>query len=248
MEPVTGDAFGQSLLDYLESGRGWHAVERDDGWLGGNDVAAFFAPPAEWPEGEERLLDHATGRVLDIGAGAGRHALALQDAGHVVLANDVSPGAVEVCRRRGIAEVHHGTVYEVPDAERFDTFLLAGHNLGLLTDPREAVRFLGRLRELARPGARIIGTSRDPASDDRPEHLAYYERNLERGRPAGQFRIRVRYLRLATPWFEYWYQSPDDLAGLAAPLGWGLRTVEPVGTISYGAVLELVDQAGQPAW
>jgi 2-polyprenyl-3-methyl-5-hydroxy-6-metoxy-1,4-benzoquinol methylase len=42
------------------------------------------------------------GRVLDIGVGAGRHSLYLQEKGFNVLGIDVSPLILEVCRKRGL--------------------------------------------------------------------------------------------------------------------------------------------------
>ena len=86
-----------------------------------------------------------------------------------------------------------------------DTFLLMGHNFGLLGGPEHAPRFLDTLHRLSRPGATIIGTGRDPFTTDDPDNLAYHQRNRDRGRHPGQLVIRVRWRYLATPWFDYWF-------------------------------------------
>lgn len=117
-----------------------------------NDPGLENHDPADWPTGEQIVLDHVRGAVLDIGSGAGRYAIELRDRGHEVLALDNSPGAIEACTRRGLTNVFTGDIHELPGQTTFDTFLLGGNNIGLLEDPRQALRFLDRLSGLARPG------------------------------------------------------------------------------------------------
>ncbi len=81
----------------------------------------------------------AVGAVLDLGAGAGRHSVHLQDWGHEVTAVDASPGAVAVCRARGIRDVRLADLRSLEADRRWDTVLLMCGNLGLAGDwtPRE---------------------------------------------------------------------------------------------------------------
>ena len=69
--------------------------------------------------------------VLDLGAGAGRAALYLQERGLPVTAVDASPGAAEVCRRRGVADVRLGDVNDPPEDRRWAAVVLLCGNLGL---------------------------------------------------------------------------------------------------------------------
>jgi len=77
-------------------------IERDDGFLDGADAARYFTGPDAWDALDRLACTEARGRVLDMGAGAGRSALYLQETGRDVVALDVSPGAVEVCQRRSV--------------------------------------------------------------------------------------------------------------------------------------------------
>ncbi len=238
VEPLPGDAFGQAVLAYQETGEGGYALERDDGWLRVSSAGVYFREASEWPEGEAALLDRVGGRAIDIGAGAGRYALELQRRGIEVTALDASPGAAEVCRRRGLAQVICGRLVDLPGDARFDTLLLGGHNFGLLESPEAAPAFLARLHRHLRPGGRVVGTARDPAEVSDPDMTAYRDLNRSRGRPPGQLCLRVRYLRLATPWFDYWYLGPDELRAVAEPSGWRLVEATPIGGGTYAAVLE----------
>lgn len=222
-EPRIGDAFGDTLRECQAAGaKPWavrEIIERDDGHIDSGDASRYFAPPEAfdaWP------LTRARGSVLDIGAGAGRYALALQERGHDVTALDVSAGAIAVCRDRGVRRTFHGTVDELPSDARFDTFLLMGNNLGLLENRERGVAFLKRLGELAAHGAVVIGNGVNAESTDNPEHLAYHQANRENGRLPGELRLRVRRGPVASEWFNYLFLSPDVLAELAATSVWHL--------------------------
>jgi SAM-dependent methyltransferase len=233
--PELGDAFGRALLDIVAGTPDPIIIEGDDGFVSLDtlDYQSVLAERDQW------ALDHVCGRVLDVGAGAGRGSLALQDRGHDVVALDVSPGAILACRQRGVREVYEGTVEQAAaDAMvgTFDSALLLGHNLGLLGSPATAPGFLAALGELVRPGGVIVGTSLDPYETDKPAFLESHERNRGRGRMAGQLTIRVRYQQLATDWFDYLLMSPAELADLVAPAGWRIADLRP--GAMYAAVLE----------
>lgn len=214
-EPRLGDAFGELMRDALaeETGVGprptiggriprptIEIVERDDGFINGAPAARYLTHPSEWFSFDHRAVDRVTGHVLDIGTGAGRAALALQERGVTVTGLDVSPGAVEVARRRGVRDLVVATVDEhARDGRRYDSFLLLGNNLGLLEGRERAPAFLAAM---ARPGARVVAQGTAPYGTTDPVHRDYHERNRRRGRMGGQLRLRVRHRELATGWFD----------------------------------------------
>jgi SAM-dependent methyltransferase len=241
--PVPGDAFGRALARCWASGiRPGHAfevIERDDGYLGVGDAVRYFAGPDNWSPAERQAISRASGRILDIGCGAGRHAVVLRDVGHDVTGLELSPGAAGVARERGIRVVEGSIVAPPPGLGRFDTLLLLGNNLGLLGNATTAGRVLGNLADLATPGARVVGIGMDPYQTTVAEHLAYHDRNRHRGRYPGQIRMRVRDGLVATDWFDYLFLSLDEFTVVLADSPWQVDRIDTEDGPNYLAVLSL---------
>lgn len=236
-KPGIGDAFGKALLVALDGERFEVIYERDDGLVNA-DTGDYFRPLDEWDDLDRWCVDQARGRVLDIGAGAGRASLELEGRGSEVVALDVSPGALEVCRRRGVRKTFLGEVMDLArdESQKFDTFLALGNNIGLLGNPERAEDVLEAMSALANPGATIVGTCGDPVTGNAPpRHAVYHERNRRAGRMPGQIKLRTRFRNLSTPWFDLLLMSPEDLDALARKSGWKVAEIKK-GQL-YGAIL-----------
>jgi len=240
---VTGgdDAFGEMLLRGLADEAVAEIAERDDGYIAVSIFGAkgYFAPLRRWPAVERRAMRFVRGRVLDVGCGGGRLCLEAQLRGLEVVGIDISPGAVEACRRRGVRDVR---LLGIDDADEslglFDTIVMFGNNFGLFGRPAAARRLLRRFARLTTDRGRIVATGRHLYDTDDPSHLAYQRRNRERGRLSGELRLRMRFRDLAGPWFDYLIVSREEMAELITGTGWTIaRVIEAEGPF-YCAVLE----------
>jgi SAM-dependent methyltransferase len=237
------DAYGRLIADYHETGEGIEIVERHDGFINANanGPAIYFFPFRKWPRAERTAMRLARGRVLDVGCGAGRVSLYLQERGHEVIGIDLSPLAAEVSRRRGVKDARELSVTRVSRRlGAFDTIVMFGNNFGLVGSKRRAPWLLRRFRSITNDGARILAESVDPYKTDNPEHRAYQRRNRRRGSMGGQLRIRIRYGTYTTPWFDYLLASPEEMAKLAKGTGWELAEVIDEGEHVYVGVLERI--------
>jgi len=216
------DAFGNALFDAYRRRDVCAVIERDDGYLDSDrSLETYFADYAKWACVEQRAVQCAKGRVLDIGAGAGRHSLYLQNQGLRVTAIDVSPTAVKLCRLRGIKDAQVKAIAQLnPKDGKFDTILMLGNNFGLFGSFNGAKRLLKKLAGCTSAAAQLLAEILDPYKTTDPNHLAYHKRNHRRGRMSGQLRIRVRYKQYATPWFDYLFVSEAEIRRILEGTGW----------------------------
>jgi len=232
------DAFGHMLYGCLTGKAANEVVERDDGFVE-VDRSDYFSEFKNWPPHEKRAMRYVRGNVLDIGSGAGRHSLYLQEKGHDVLGIDNSPLALEVCRLRGLRNTKLASNNGINSGLGvFDTVLMMGNNFGLFGGFEKARRLLKKLGKVTSEPGRIIATTNDVYQTETPEHLSYHERNRKRGRMAGQIRMRTRYRIYASPWFDYLMVSKEEMQNILDGTGWKVnRFIDSDGS-TYIAIID----------
>jgi len=153
---------GRALLDFHRGATAARIIVHTDIWIDEpTPVEEFYRPDDQpLPELERTALGLCRGRTLDLGAGAGRHALELQRRGLEVTAIDVAPEAVEVMRERGIDDARCGD-FAALNRERFDTILLLMHGIGLVGNLDGLARFFGETQNHLEENGRIIFDSAD---------------------------------------------------------------------------------------
>lgn len=219
------DAYGAAMLAHHEGSPAFEVVERDDGSVHpGAGPDFYFAPFRLWRPDERHAMRFVRGHTLDIGCGAGRVLLHLQDRPGITASGfDISPLAVKVATLRGARSVRIGSIGDLDaDPGSFETLLLLGGNFGMLGSRSGAERLLRRISRALSDGGRLIASARDARATASPADLGYMRRNRSRGRMPGQFRIRVRYLDRCTPWFDQLTCSREEVRQLLAGSGLGL--------------------------
>ena len=233
------DAYGRQIYEHHHGRRAFEIVERDDGYFDtSSGPMPYFDAFENWPPHQRQAMEYATGRVLDIGCGAGRHSLYLQEKGLEVVGIDNSPLAVETCKLRGLKNAIVVPIAKINSKlGKFDTILMLGNNFGLFGSFDRARRLLKRFHGITNAGARIIAESNDPYQTTEPFHLAYHELNRTRGRMSGQLRIRVRFKSYATPSFDYLLVSKDEMQQILAETGWTIGRFLDSGGSGYIAII-----------
>ena len=181
------------------------------------DAEVFFRLPQDMERWELRALELCQGRVLDVGAGAGCHALALQERGLEVVALETCDAFVDVMRLRGVKDVRSGELAKVKDGP-FDRLLLLMHGLGLAGHPDGLRSLLADAHRLLAHDGRVLLDSRDPKDACDEDGLAVAE-------------LRLEYLGRKGPRFSWLFAGPEALEAFAAEVGWQATVVhqEPDG-------------------
>lgn len=235
------DAYGQEVWAFFLGKESFEVVERDDGFIdfsGGAPV--YFAEFKDWPNIQKQAIKYAKGKVLDVGAGAGRVSLYLQKRGFDVVAIDNSPLAIKVCKKRG---VKHAKVLPIErigafKANTFDTVLMFGNNFGLFGNFKKAKTLLKKFHKITSPSALIITENVDPYKTEDPVHLSYHKFNKKRGRMPGQLRIRVRFKNYTGNWFDYLLVSKQEMKEILNDTGWKVKKFIDAGDYMYSAIIE----------
>lgn len=216
----SSDLFADALWEYHRRGRTVLYTERESGNRTREDISWYFTNYQGFPSFEKDALKLARGRVLDVGCGAGRHALYLQRRGLDVTGIDKSPRIVDLAKLRGVTDVRVADVCRklpFPDGE-FDTVVLFGNNLGICGTVARVRKMLRELARVTKLNARIIGTTRQPTGIKSKGDG--YPRVRSGLRPPGQMRLRLRNRQSLGEWFDLQLLSPDEIWQLADKEGW----------------------------
>jgi len=156
------DLFGKAILDYQTNNSREDLItettisEEDE-----MSVAYLFRNFEAMPLIEQKALELAKGKVLDIGCGAGSHSLYLQNERNLdTTAIDISANAIKACQLRGVKKAFVQDILTLEN-EKFDSILLLMNGTGIFGTLKNTPKFLQKLKSLLNPGGQILIDSSD---------------------------------------------------------------------------------------
>lgn len=226
------DVFGNALLDLYKNG------DADILWLHNTydeleemPVDIFFRDEEEMPELELKALQLCKGKVLDIGAGVGSHALILQNKKIDVTAIDICVNAVNIMKYRGVKKAFVQDVFTYKNV-KFDTLLFLMNGIGLTGTLIGFKNFLNQIKSLLNPEGQIIFDSSDIAylyNESQPPKNQYY----------GEISYQYEYKKQKGEWFNWLYLDQHTLIDIALEMGWNCEIVFDDGEDQYLAKLSI---------
>ena len=238
------DVFGRIIYAHYKDEESAHAIEREDGYLDiFSSAQPYFREFDEWSELEKESIYYVDGKILDIGCGAGRHCLYLQQNGFDIVGIDSSPLAIKTCKLRGVKQAKILSIHDITkDIEKFDNICMFGANFGLFGNPSNAKRLLKIFYEITSDEGIIIASSNKPYPTTIQRHLNYHELNRSRGRMAGQITMRIRFQHYVSTWMDYLMVTQDEMKEILLDTGWKIqRILELEELSSFIAVIRKVN-------
>lgn len=222
-QSLFGDPLGEALLDYLQGNAPENILVKsnlveDDAY----DVAYFFRSWDEMPYWEQLAVSLCKGKILDVGSGAGCHALVLEDLSHDIIALDSSPGAVEAMKRQGIKNAVLGDLFQYRlKGPRFDTLLMLMNGLGIVGSLAGLYKFLILAKTLLQPGGQILLDSSDLSYllDEDPHLL----NRIGTTNYLGEVMFQFKYKQTEGSPFAWLYADADTLSTVAVEVGYNVE-------------------------
>jgi len=154
------DIFGKAILDYQKGNYTEDIITStsisDDDVL---PIPYLFRGFTEMPKIEQKALQLAKGKILDVGCGAGSHSLYLQEKSFDAKSIDISKGAIEACKLRGLKNAHVCDVLN--ETETFDTILMLMNGSGFFKSLEHTPQVLNHLKSLLNTKGQILIDSSD---------------------------------------------------------------------------------------
>lgn len=218
------DPMGKAIADYYQNGKAAKLkvfssmFEEDE-----IPVKQLFRSFSEMPVLERTALATARGKILDVGAGSGCHALALRDMGKAVTAIDISPLSVEVMQKQGIDALQQN-LFDERFVGQFDTILMLMNGSGIIGKTENLPTFFLRLKQLLSPSGFVLMDSSDlrylfeneDGSYDIDLNANYY----------GEVDFRMQYNKVEGDPFDWLYIDFQTLSLYASQFGFKVEKIK----------------------
>lgn len=216
------DPIGRAIAEYYNTGKAEKLkvfspmFEEDE-----LPLPTLFRSYDEMPEIEQKALNLAKGKTLDVGAGSGCHSLVLQDRGIDITAIDISPYSVETMKERGVKKVFEQDFFTLKG--QYDTILMLMNGIGIMGTLERMSVFFKLLDRILAPGGQVLCDSSDICyvyeTDDGiielPDDMEYY----------GELSFQMQYKDTIGEPFDWLYIDADTLMMKAEENGYAVEVL-----------------------
>lgn len=210
------DPFGHAIHDFITGKETPDIIVRSE--LCDDDIMPvnlLFRDYAEMPEPEKIALNRCTGKILDVGAGAGCHSLWLKENSFDVEAIELSKGAVEYHIIKGLKS-RYISFFDLEN-EKYDTLLFLMNGIGLGGRINQLAYTLSKAYDLLNDGGKVLCDSSDLKYLYEDDEGGYWiNLNVEY---YGEYDYQMQYKETEGEWFKWLYVDFETLREYAENTG-----------------------------
>lgn len=211
------DPMGRAIADYFKTRkadrlRGFSPMFEEDEI----PLRTLFRTYKSMPGIEQKALNMAKGRTLDVGAASGCHSLVIQKKGIDVTAIDISPLSVETMKQRGVKNVREQDFFTL-EGQQYDTILMLMNGIGIVGTLDRMPEFFKLLDKILAPGGQVLCDSSDISyvfEGDMPD-MDYY----------GEQSFQMQYKDTIGEPFPWLYIDADTLKQVAEENGYAAEVI-----------------------
>jgi hypothetical protein len=216
MPQAEDDVYGRALYEYYSSGKAASLLLHTSyGEKEKMPVDWFFRDEEDFPPIEMSALAQCRGKVLDIGAGVGSHAVYLHEMGLEVETMDNSAYCVRIMQERGLSNVWYQSIWQKLE-QQYDTLLLLMNGIGIVGKLEGLRKFLHSARDLLLPGGQILFDSSDLT-------YLYPEMDIHQHPYLGEITYQYEYRKKKGQPFQWLYIDPKNMEKYAHEAGWDME-------------------------
>lgn len=214
------DVYGESLIDFHQDGelKKPLLLHSTYGDIEEMPVEVFFRTEEDFPELEFIALSLCDGKVLDVGAGVGSHALYLQNKNFDVTALEISTAACNIMQERGAQKIIQEDFFHVKN-QKFDTLLFLMNGIGLAKSLDGFRHLLSHAKTLLTDKGQLIFDSSD---------ISYLYEEYRIKRPTyyfGEIGYQYEYKGVKGEPFNWLYLDQETLIKIAHEEKWVVQVL-----------------------
>jgi SAM-dependent methyltransferase len=209
------DVYGEALAEYFEKEEltAPLLLHSTYGDIEEMPVEVFFRDAEDFPELEFIALSLCDGKVLDVGAGVGAHALYLQEKNFDVSALEISQSACNIMQQRGVQKILQEDFFSLKN-QQFDTLLFLMNGIGLAGTLEGFRKLLAHSKSLLSEKGQLLFDSSD---------ISYLYEEYRIQRPDyyfGEIGYQYEFKGIKGEPFKWLYLDQETLIKVAHEEGW----------------------------
>ena len=233
---MQADIFGKAIKDYYIHKKEnakiiVHSPDFDDDEI---PVSYLFRGFNEMPKIEQIALQQAKGNILEVGCGAGSHALYLQSQNKNVTAIDISPLSIQIATKRGVKNAICADFFNFESSKPFETILILMNGIGIAGKTSKLYTFFEQAKKLLSPNGQILVDSSDLI------YLFEDEDVSDRSKYYGEMTYQISYGDTKSEEFDWLYLDFEQLKLVAEMNGFKVNLIKKGSHFDYLAQLFLV--------